>query len=173
MAKSKLLEAQYKLLNFKRMKKQIPSTEVLSCAEVEIHYKRPLFSSMKYVASAEDVNSLLREYIHPNMIDVKEFFVAIFISKANRVIGITTIGVGTIDTVPVNLREVVALTLLTNATHIIVAHNHPSGKLKPSENDKRITQKLQKGLFLFDVKLLDHLILTSESFYSFANEGIL
>ncbi|QTE21106.1 JAB domain-containing protein [Polaribacter cellanae] len=153
------------------MKKQLPSTQVFSYAEIEIHYKRPLFSKMKSISSAEDVNALLRAYIHPNQMDVKEFFFTIFLSRANTVLGIATIGVGTIDGVNVNIREIFELTLLTHASHIIVAHNHPSGKLQPSQNDRKITEKLRKGLSLFDVKLLDHLILTSEDYLSFANEG--
>ncbi|MCI2229936.1 JAB domain-containing protein [Polaribacter sp. MSW13] len=155
------------------MKKQLLSTEVLGCAEVEIHYKRPLFSEMKGIASAQDVDSLLRTYIDINVIDVKEFFYVVFLSRANKVLGISTIGCGSGSGVIVNLKEIFQLTLLSHASQIVVAHNHPSGKLAPSENDKQLTEKLKKGLSLFDVKLLDHLILTSETYLSFADEGIL
>ena len=103
--------------------------------------------------------------------DVKEFFWTIFLSRANGVLAISTIGSGDISGVMVNIREILQLTLLTNASHLIVAHNHPSGKLVPSERDRKITKKLQQGLLLFDAKLLDHLILTSENFFSFADNG--
>ena len=128
---------------------------------------------MKSIRHAEDVHSLLRSYIDENTLDVKEFFWTVFLSRANSVLGISTISCGDSAGVIVNIKEIFQLTLLTHASQIIVAHNHPSGKLIPSEKDKKITEKLQHGLSLFDVKLLDHLILTSESFFSFANEGIL
>lgn len=149
------------------------STHLIGCSEVELHYKRPLFSSMKSITCSDDANTILRSYINPNLIDVKEFFYVLFLSRANRVLGISTINCGNISGVVVNIREIFQLTLLFHASQIIVAHNHPSGKLIPSENDKEITKKLQEGLSLFDAKLLDHLILTSENFLSFADQDIL
>jgi len=153
------------------MKTNAISLEFMNPYEVEIHYKRPLFSSMQKVASSLEANTILRNYIDTNVLDVKEFFWIILLSRANKVLGISTITIGNTSGVTVNYREIIQLTLLSNASHIIVAHNHPSGKLAPSENDKRITEKLQEGLNLFDIKLLDHLILTSEAYYSFADEG--
>lgn len=149
------------------------STHLMSCNEVELHYKRPIFSEMKSISSSEDVEVFLRNYIHPNLIDVKEFFWVIFLSRANRVLGVSTIGSGDVYGVMVNIREIFQLTLSLHASSIVVAHNHPSGKLDPSKKDIQITTKLKRGLSLFDVKLLDHLILTSESFLSFSDQGIL
>lgn len=149
------------------------STQLMGCNEIEIHYKRPLFSEMKSIANSDDVNSILRTYINVNVIDVKEFFWVLFLTRANHVLGISTISCGDIHGVAVNIREIFQLTLLMHASQIIVAHNHPSGKLTPSEKDKQLTKKLKEGLLLFDVKLLDHLIITSEAFLSFADEGII
>jgi len=153
------------------MKTNALSLEFMNPYEVEIHYKRPLFSSMQKIASSLEASTILRNYIDTNVLDVKEFFWIILLSRANKVLGISTITIGNTSGVTVNYREIIQLTLLSNASHIIVAHNHPSGKLAPSENDKSITEKLQEGLKLFDTKLLDHLILTSEAYYSFADEG--
>jgi|TARA_B110000285_G_scaffold48687_1_gene55143 DNA repair protein RadC len=155
------------------MKTTNVSTHLMSCSEVAVHYKRPLFQEMKSIASAQDVDAILRTYIDVNLMDVKEFFWVLFLSRANSVLGISTINCGGIHGVSVNIREIFQLTLLTHSSQIIVAHNHPSGKLIPSDHDKKITKKIAEGLALFDVKLLDHLILTSESFLSFADEGIL
>lgn len=63
--------------------------------------------------------------------------------------------------------------LLTNATWVILAHNHPSGNLKPTEPDKFITEKIKKALTVMDLNLLDHLIVTMESYFSFADEGVM
>lgn len=155
------------------MKSTNLSTHLMGFSEIEIHYKRPIFSEMKHITNAQDVNDFLRTYINPKIIDVKEFFWVVFLSRANCVLGISTINCGDVHGVTVNIREILQLTLLTHASQIIVAHNHPSGKLKPSIKDEKITKKIADGVALFDVKLLDHLILTSESFLSFANEGIL
>ncbi len=155
------------------MKTKLPSHRLMRPYEVELHYKRPLFSSMKSICCAEDANLILRSYVDEKKMDMKEFFYVIFLSRANHVLGISTINCGNISGVCVNIREILVLTLLLHAPQIIVAHNHPSGKLTPSKNDEKITEKLQQGLSLFDAQLLDHLILTSEDFYSFADQGAL
>ena len=62
--------------------------------------------------------------------------------------------------------------LLTNASGVILAHNHPSGNLKPSEPDKIMTEKIKKALTAMDTRLLDHLIVTRESYFSFKDEGL-
>lgn len=153
------------------METKLPSTQVLSCAEVEIHYKRPLFETMKVVKNPDDANQIIRAYIDISLLDVKEFFWSIFLTRANNVLGMATLGSGNLAGVIVNVREIIQLALLSQASQVIVAHNHPSGKLVPSTNDKQITKKISEGLALFDIKLMDHLIVTSESYYSFASEG--
>tara|TARA_R110002051_G_C8763073_1_gene502026 strand:- start:3353 stop:3820 length:468 start_codon:yes stop_codon:yes gene_type:complete len=155
------------------METNAPTHDLMRPHEVTLHYKRPLFDRMQKISSSRDSHHLLKEFIDPNILDVKEFFWTMFLTRTNRVLGIATIGCGDVTGVMVNIREIFQLTLLFHATHIIVAHNHPSGKLTPSEKDKKITRKLQRGVALFDVKLLDHLILTSESYYSFSDNGIL
>jgi len=155
------------------MKTQLLSTAVFSSSEIQIHYKRPLFDSMKWVTNALDANEILRQYIDPNIIDVKEHFYVMLLNNANRVLGISLISIGELRGTMVNIKEIFQLTLLTHADYVILAHLHPSGLLKPSDNDIEITEKIQYGLSLLDVTLLDHLIITSESFFSFANEGLL
>ncbi len=151
----------------------LPSTELLGSSEIEIHYKRPLFSSMKNITRAEDAVCVLRIFSDANRIDVKEHFYVMLLNNANRLIGISLISIGNISSTVVNVKEIFQLTLLTQSTHIILCHNHPSGKLELSKNDIKITEKIKHGLSLLDVTLLDHIIITSESFMSFANEGLL
>ena len=62
--------------------------------------------------------------------------------------------------------------LVNNASGVILAHNHPSGNLKPSEPDKVMTEKIKKALIAMDTRLLDHLIVTRESYFSFTDEGL-
>ena len=155
------------------MKQKNVSTQLLSCSEVEIHYKRPLFQNMIHIKSSEDVDKTIKQFINPKRIDLKEFFWVVLLTNANRVLGISEIGAGTVKGVVSNFHEIFQLILLTNAVAFCVIHNHPSGNLKPSEKDKSITKKLQKIAKLFDVTFLDHLIITSEGYYSFSDNQCL
>lgn len=139
----------------------------LQLHEVEIHYKRPVLNDNLKIKSSEDSVRLLRQFIDTKRIDYKEFFWVLLLNNSNQLLGISEIAVGSTNGVTVNIKEVFQLALLTNATCIIVAHNHPSGKLKASEADKRITQKLMKASKLLDLTFLDHLIITSEDFMSY------
>ncbi len=141
------------------------------CHEVQIHYKRPLFETQQKISSSESVDALLREFIDLERIDHKEFFWLILLNNSNYVIGMSEIGVGNTTGVCVNFKEIFQLAILTNATGIIVAHNHPSGNLKASTSDLQITQKLKESTKLLDIILLDHLIITSEGFLSLSDNG--
>ncbi|MGB1283647.1 MAG: JAB domain-containing protein [Polaribacter sp.] len=153
------------------MKKQLPSTEILGYAEIEIHYKRPLFDAIKHIKCSEEVNDLIWQFANTNQIDFKEFFWVVLLNNANRVLGISKTSMGSSSSVSVSVKEICQLALMTSSVHVIVIHNHPSGVLDPSKADKNITTKIKKALRLLDVNLLDHLIITSESYYSFADQG--
>ena len=155
------------------MKSLLPGTELLSSSVIEIHYKRPLFESMRWITRANDASDMLREFACNNRIDLKEFFWVILLNHANRVLGISEIAVGTTSGVLVSIKEICQLALLTSSTQIVVAHNHPSGRLAASKNDLEMTFKIKEALRLFDIRLLDHIIITSESFLSFSNRGLL
>lgn len=155
------------------MKTHLPSKMVLGCNEVTVHYKRPLFDRMIAIGNSNDLNGLLRKFIDERTMDLKEFFWVVLLSHANRVLGISKISSGTPKGVVVSFVEVFQLVLLTNASALAVAHNHPSGNLKPSESDRALTQNLHQLAKLFDVTFLDHLILTSEGYYSFSDQHLL
>lgn len=153
------------------MNQNLPSTTILSSSEIQIHYKRPLFISMKHIASSEDANNILREFIDVDRIDLKEFFWIILLTNANRVLGISEVGSGSSKGVVINIKEILQLALITSSSAIILAHNHPSGNFNISESDKRLTRKLKELTDIMEVTLLDHLIITSESYTSFADNG--
>lgn len=148
-----------------------PIEKTSSFNEVRIHYERPIFNSIKVVKCSEDSEKILREFLDDKRIDYKEFFWVILLTNANQVLGISEIGVGNSTSVIANLKEIYQLALLANASAIIVAHNHPSGKLEPSKSDKNLTNKLIEALKLLDITFLDHLILTSESFTSYSKSN--
>ncbi len=155
------------------MKTQLLSTAVFSSSEIQIHYKRPLYASMKHISRADDAEEVLREFSDANLIDLKECFWVLLLSNSNRLLGISLISVGATSGVLVGIKEIFQLSLLTNTSNVIICHNHPSGTLKPSPKDIEITKKIKHGLSLLDVTLLDHIIITSEGFTSFANQDLL
>lgn len=153
------------------MKRTKPKHAIGQCHEVQIHYKRPLFDPKRNANSSDAIDAILREFIDMDRIDHKEFFWVILLTNANQVIGISEIGSGCHTGVTVNIKEICQLALLTNAANIVIAHNHPSGTLKPSEMDRKLTKKLTTLLALLDITLLDHIIITTEDYTSFSDNN--
>ena len=99
-----------------------------------------------------------------------EVFVGLFLNNQHHVISCDELAHGTIDFASVYPREVVKAALQHNAAAVIFAHNHPSGVSEPSQADIHITNKLKDALSLFDIRVLDHLVI-GEGVYSFAENG--
>lgn len=105
-------------------------------------------------------------------IEVMESFYILMLNNANNTLGYVKLSSGGITGTLVDIRLLAKFALDSLACAVIIAHNHPSGTLKPSEADIRLTNKIKNGLELLDIKLLDHIILTPENgYYSFADEG--
>ncbi|WP_417197743.1 JAB domain-containing protein [Bizionia sp.] len=148
----------------------LPSTELLGSSQIEIHYRRPSFQDMYHITCAEDANRILRLYINTKQLDLIECFWLVLLTNSNRVLGISEVARGTTLGVQPNPKYIFQLALLANASAIIIVHNHPSGNLSISKSDVRETEKIQKLAKLMDITLLDHIIISSESFVSFAQE---
>ncbi|RXG32054.1 JAB domain-containing protein [Leeuwenhoekiella marinoflava] len=100
-----------------------------------------------------------------------ESFKVLLLNNSNDVLGIYTASNGGMTGTLVDVRLILSRALVANATAMILAHNHPSGTLKPSQADKDITAKIKKAAEYLDIKVLDHLIVTAEGFHSFADNG--
>jgi DNA repair protein RadC len=144
-------------------------------AEVELRYRTNVNPKDRaQVKSSQDAYELFLESWNRNTIEYFEEFKVLLLNRNNRVLGITTLTKGTSSGTIVDIRLLLQYALKTNASSIIVAHNHPSGNLEPSEADKSVTKRILAGCDVIDVKLLDHLIIANEGgFYSFADEGVL
>jgi len=140
---------------------------------IELHYKRPLYHEDYVITNSKDIDTCLRDNINLKRIDHKEFFWIVLLTRANQVLGISEISSGKTDATTINHKEIVQLVALSNATSIILVHNHPSGKLTPSISDKKVTKRIGKTLELIDVILLDHLIISSEGYYSMADNDLI
>lgn len=102
----------------------------------------------------------------------EEFWV-LFLNRSNKVIEKRKVGQGGLSATIVDSRLIARLAINNLSSGIIVVHNHPSGSIQPSANDKQITSKLNKALSLFDITLIDHLIVSGSNYYSFAEKGLL
>ena len=111
--------------------------------------------------------------LHDNLaeIDHEELW-AIFLRGRNRLIGTEMLTKGTLRATPIDARTIIKHALLNNATAIILVHNHPGGDPRPSRDDIRETNKVRFACNIMDVKLVDHLILAADSFYSMSDEII-
>lgn len=124
------------------------------------------------IVRSTDLVEVLRP-VFGNDMDFREVFVVVYLSKANQILGIHRMFTGACDGVVYDNKMIFkgAFDLLASA--IIIAHNHPSGNLKASQQDIVMAEKLSKQCTIMDMKLLDSLVLTSEGHYSFMDEGLL
>lgn len=144
-------------------------------SEIQVSYiNKVKVKDSQRIKSSSDIATLLFETWNKNTIELHESFKVILLNNSNTVKGIFEMSTGGITGTLVDLRILFAVALKTLATSIIVSHNHPSGNLKPSQSDIRLTNKIKKASELLDIKLLDHLIITpNQEYYSFADEGVL
>lgn len=124
------------------------------------------------ITSSKDAAKYARNFFQED-IEIYESFFMILLNRANNTDAYVKISQGGIAGTVVDLKLIAKYAIDCLASGVIVCHNHPSGTLYPSEQDKLITGKINNALKLLDIKLLDHIILTKESYYSFADENIL
>lgn len=122
------------------------------------------------ITSSERAYSYMRHYFtHLN----HEEFYALFLTQALKPIRSHKVGQGGLTATVVDQKVILKEALLNNASAMILFHNHPSGNLKPSPQDKQLTNRIKEACSLLDIRLNDHLIITDSSYYSFNDEGIL
>lgn len=124
------------------------------------------------IGSSADCSKYARQFYTDDLTIYESFFI-ILLNNSNNTTGFVKISQGGMTGNLVDVRLVAKIALEGLAVGIIMVHNHPSGTLKPSQTDKNLTAKVKKGLELLDIAVLDHIIITEESYYSFADEGIL
>lgn len=124
------------------------------------------------ISNSEEAYNLMLELFNKETIAIYEELHIAFLNKANIVIGTYMVSKGGTSGTVMDVKLVVSIALKTLATGVIIAHNHPSGALKPSTEDVLITKRLEESLKLFDIKVIDHLIVSPEGgYFSFADLG--
>lgn len=142
-------------------------------SELTINYKPKVKARDRYcIRFSKDAYDLLkREGFNDDTLEYKEYFKLVLLNHANKVLGIAMISEGGMDSTVVDVRLVLQIALLSHSSAIILAHNHPAGEINPSTMDDIITQKIKEAAQLMDIKLYDHVIVTKDSYYSYADEG--
>lgn len=143
--------------------------------EIQISYReRPGILQSLSITNSKAVAQLLFEDWDKGTIGLQETFKVVLLNRSNKIKGIHVLSQGGIAGTLVDLRILFAIVLKSLSVSIILVHNHPSGQRKASEADQQLTQKIQQAARLFDVKVLDHIILTPDGlYYSFADNGAL
>jgi len=142
-------------------------------AEVKIAYRTTFnVDELPSIKDSKTAFDAIYPMFDQDTIAHRETFVVMFVNKANKFIGWKTLSQGGIDGTVVDVKILFQYALLMNASAIIVAHNHPSGSLLPSQADENITKRIKNAGQMLDMPLLDHLIVTFEGkYYSFADES--
>ena len=140
-------------------------------AEVQVTYV-PTKKKSVQISTSQAAEKCVRNFWNEH-IAYKESFYILLLNRANKVLGYHLLSTGGTTATVVDVRVILQLLIKSNSNGFILAHNHPSGNTTPSELDKKLTKQVKEAAELFDVKLLDHLIITSDSYLSMADEGLL
>lgn len=157
----------------KKMEKGLGDTKaitIVAALELGLRRQKDELPEKPVIRGSRDTHG----YIYPYLASLphEEFYV-LYLNRANKVICHKQISSGGISGTVADVRIILRHALEQLASHIIAVHNHPSGNLKPSDADIRLTRQLKEAAKLMDIHLLDHLIIAEKSYYSFADEGIL
>ena len=167
-----LLDTQFDTLSLEKLLNihglgRAKASQILSAIELSKRYLKQKKNTK--ISSSNDVYDELKPYYNKQ----QEYFLALYLDGANHLLDTKVISIGTLNQSLVHPREVFAYAVEKRCASIIVAHNHPSGILKPSSEDISITQRLKESGKILGIELLDHIIFTREGFVSLKEEGVL
>ena len=145
-----------------------------SLAEVSLKYTPSRDIALRpRISTPEQVYDYLLKIWNMDGIELSEMFYVLLFTNKNRLLGWSRISLGNKSCTVVDVGHVVTLALLGNASHVVVAHNHPSGEVRPSRADIRITGRILEALALHDITLNDHIIISRREYYSFTENGLM
>lgn len=149
---------------------QVKAITLVAALELGRRRRESEILEKKKISSSKDIF----EFMCPKIGDLPhEEFWLITLNRANKIISTHRIGTGGISSTIADVRIILKIAIEQQASSIIICHNHPSGQLQPSMNDKTLTKKVKDAAAIIDIDVLDHLIVTDTAYYSFADEGVL
>lgn len=147
---------------------------LFAVTEVELIYRNKIPRAERpKVGTAREAYDVLLAAWDMNRIELVEEFKMLLLDRGNRCLGVSSVATGGVDACVVDPKIVFATALKARASGLILAHNHPSGNLKPSQADIAMTQRLFSGGKVLSIDVLDHLIVTPHEYKSFADEGLM
>jgi DNA repair protein RadC len=156
--------------------KTMESTQQLNwiASEIKLVYKSKVDPTHRpKIGGSSDAVQVLRLHWDKSIIELCEQFKILLLNRANRVLGVVEISTGGIAGTVADPKLIFGAAVKAAACGIILAHNHPSGNCSASANDLDLTKKIKEGGKLLDISVLDHVILTREKYFSFADEGLM
>jgi len=147
--------------------------------EVTVGYKRTDESILKdtliktHIRNSDSAANFFRGIFPEEVMEHHEEMWVGYLNNANRPIGFMQLSKGNTNSTVVGIKELVQGAVMCNSSAVVMMHNHPSGNKTPSESDISLTKRVRQGLELFDIKLVDHIVLTMDSYTSMAEEGLL
>ena len=143
-------------------------------AEIQLTYKSDVKPSLRpKISGSKDAYNILAENWDNSKIEFVEQFKVMLLNRANKVLGIFEVSSGGSTGTVADPKLIFAAAIKANACGIILAHNHPSGNLQPSQADNELTRRMKEGGKLLEIQVLDHVIVTIEGYFSFADEGLI
>ena len=147
------------------MKKTYKST----ISEYSLKYTKSQIQKTK-VTTSENASNVIRQFYFDD-INIYESFFILLLNRANNTTGFAKISQGGTAGTVVDIKIIAKYAVESLSSAVIICHNHPSGNKQPSDADLNITRKIKDALLLLDIKLIDHIIITENDFYSFADNG--
>lgn len=151
----------------------VQETRIYKVAEVQVSYKPDYKASERpKITSSKEAYDLLIQW-DLGKIEFLEQSKMILLNRQNRVLGLVDISTGGVSGTILDPKIIFSIALKANTSAIILSHNHPSGHIQPSQSDIRLTHQLKDGGKLLEILVWDHLIITNENYYSFADDGMM
>ena len=128
------------------------------------------------VQDPQDIYEIIQRVFYQKKGEVdlhKEHFWVLCLNKSLKILALELVGIGSKDRVIADPGDVFRLPLYKSSSYVVLAHNHPSGSLKPSDSDMELTNRLMKAGDILDVKVIEHVIVTDKSYFSFHNNGLI
>lgn len=146
-----------------------PAKKQLVMAAIEVYKLFSFREKKERLLCSNDIYMVMKAYLQD--LDNEEFWV-IMMDSFNHIIKKVRISFGGIDATFVDVRLILKEALLCNAVSMVMAHNHPSGNIRPSVQDNSLTENVRKAANVMNIKLLDHIVFTDSGYYSYSDEGV-
>ena len=142
----------------------------MELTEILTSYKNKNQDAVKVSSSVEVYNFILNHW-DDDTLDIQENVKILLLNSSNTILGVYDVSRGGINSTVIDLRLVLSVALKCLASSIILVHNHPSGNINPSEQDREFTKKIKSACKFLEIQLFDHIIITRYDYFSFADNG--